>query len=108
MLIYGKSKSVKVHYKGQRGVGVYDVVFDGLIDNMRKRYRETASDMMKQEYETYMQVTPCDECHGQRLKKSSLAVTVGDKISIRLRNCPFLNWQSILINLHLHRFRKNR
>lgn len=53
--------------------------FDGLIDNMRKRYRETASDMMKQEYETYMQVTPCDECHGQRLKKSSLAVTVGDK-----------------------------
>lgn len=79
MLIYGKSKSVKVHYKGQRGVGVYDVVFDGLIDNMRKRYRETASDMMKQEYETYMQVTPCDECHGQRLKKSSLAVTVGDK-----------------------------
>lgn len=79
MLIYGKSKSVKVHYKGQRRVGVYDVVFDGLIDNMRKRYRETASDMMKQEYETYMQVTPCDECHGQRLKKSSLAVTVGDK-----------------------------
>ena len=79
MLIYGKSKSVKVHYKGQRGVGVYDVVFDGLIDNMRKRYRETASDMMKQEYETYMQVTPCDECHGQRLKKFSLAVTVGDK-----------------------------
>ena len=79
MLIYGKGKSVKVHYKGQRGVGVYDVVFDGLIDNMRKRYRETASDMMKQEYETYMQVTPCDECHGQRLKKSSLAVTVGDK-----------------------------
>lgn len=79
MLIYGKSKSVKVHYMGQRGVGVYDVVFDGLIDNMRKRYRETASDMMKQEYETYMQVTPCDECHGQRLKKSSLAVTVGDK-----------------------------
>ncbi|MCI7067086.1 MAG: excinuclease ABC subunit UvrA [Butyrivibrio crossotus] len=79
MLIYGKSKPVKVHYKGQRGVGVYDVVFDGLIDNMRKRYRETASDMMKQEYETYMQVTPCDECHGQRLKKSSLAVTVGDK-----------------------------
>lgn len=79
MLIYGKSKSVKVHYKGQRGAGVYDVVFDGLIDNMRKRYRETASDMMKQEYETYMQVTPCDECHGQRLKKSSLAVTVGDK-----------------------------
>lgn len=79
MLIYGKSKSVKVYYKGQRGVGVYDVVFDGLIDNMRKRYRETASDMMKQEYETYMQVTPCDECHGQRLKKSSLAVTVGDK-----------------------------
>lgn len=79
MLMYGKSKSVKVRYKGQRGVGVYDVVFDGLIDNMRKRYRETASDMMKQEYETYMQVTPCDECHGQRLKKSSLAVTVGDK-----------------------------
>lgn len=79
MIIYGPSRSVKVHYTGQRGTGVYDIVFEGLINNMHKRYRETGSDIMKQEYESYMQITPCDECKGQRLKKSSLAVTVGDK-----------------------------
>ena len=79
MIIYGPSRSVKVHYTGQRGTGVYDIVFEGLINNMHKRYRETGSDIMRQEYESYMQITPCDECKGQRLKKSSLAVTVGDK-----------------------------
>ena len=79
MIIYGPSRSVKVHYTGQRGTGVYDIVFEGLINNMHKRYRETGSDIMKQEYESYMLITPCDECKGQRLKKSSLAVTVGDK-----------------------------
>lgn len=79
MIIYGPSRSVKVHYTGQRGTGVYDIVFEGLINNMHKRYRETGSDIMKQEYESCMQITPCDECKGQRLKKSSLAVTVGDK-----------------------------
>lgn len=70
---------VKVHYKGQRGEGVYDVAFEGLIRNMEKRYRETGSDTMKAEYESFMRITPCKTCKGQRLKKESLAVTVGDK-----------------------------
>lgn len=69
--------TVKVHYRGQRGVGVYDIAFEGLIRNMQKRYRETASDSMKQEYETFMKITPCEVCKGQRLKATSLAVTVG-------------------------------
>ncbi|MCM1537406.1 MAG: excinuclease ABC subunit UvrA [bacterium] len=72
-------RQVKVHYKGQRGEGVYPVAFEGLIRNMQKRYRETASDMMKQEYETFMKITPCSLCKGRRLKKTSLAVTVSDK-----------------------------
>ena len=70
---------LKVHYKGQRGEGVYDVPFEGLIRNMERRYRETSSELMKSEYEAYMNITPCKECEGQRLKKSSLAVTVADK-----------------------------
>ena len=70
--------TVKVHYRGQRGVGVYDIAFEGLIRNMQKRYRETASDSMKQEYETFMKITPCEVCKGQRLKATSLAVTVGE------------------------------
>ena len=69
--------TVKVHYRGQRGVGVYDIAFEGLIRNMQKRYRETVSDSMKQEYETFMKITPCEVCKGQRLKATSLAVTVG-------------------------------
>ena len=80
ILIYGTNgKKVKVHYTGQRGTGVYDVAFDGLIKNVERRYRETSSDATKQEYETFMRVTPCQACHGQRLKPTSLAVTVGDK-----------------------------
>lgn len=80
ILIYGtKGKSVKVHYKGQRGVGVYDIAFDGLIKNLEQRYRETGSDIMKQQYENFMTITPCVACKGQRLKSSSLAVTVSDK-----------------------------
>ena len=80
ILIYGTGgHSVKVHYKGQRGEGVYDIAFPGLIRNVEQRYRETASDTMKQEYESFMRITPCNECHGQRLKKESLAVTVADK-----------------------------
>ena len=71
--------SVKVHYKGQRGEGVYDVAFEGLIRNVERRYRETASEGTKQEYESFMQITPCKECKGKRLKKDSLAVTVADK-----------------------------
>lgn len=72
-------RQVRVHYKGQRGEGVYPVAFEGLIRNMQKRYRETASDMMKQEYETFMKITPCSLCKGRRLKKTSLAVTVSGK-----------------------------
>lgn len=72
-------RQVKVHYKGQRGEGVYPIAFEGLIQNMQKRYRETGSDTMKQEYETFMKITPCKLCKGMRLKKTSLAVTVCDK-----------------------------
>ncbi|KAB1434373.1 excinuclease ABC subunit UvrA [Candidatus Galacturonibacter soehngenii] len=80
ILIHGtKGKEVKVYYKGQRGEGVYDVAFEGIIKNVERRYRETSSDGMKQEYETFMRITPCKECNGQRLKKESLAVTVSGK-----------------------------
>ena len=80
MLIHGTDgREVKISYKGQRGEGVYDVVFEGLIKNVERRYRETSSDVMKQEYETFMRITPCKACGGQRLKKTSLAVTVGEK-----------------------------
>ena len=80
MLIHGTDgREVKVYYRGQRGEGVYDVAFDGLIKNVERRYRETGSDTMKQEYETFMRITPCKVCGGQRLKRESLAVTVGDK-----------------------------
>ncbi len=72
-------KTVKVHYKGQRGEGVYDVPFEGLIRNVERRYRETSSDSTKQEYETFMRTTPCKECGGKRLKREALAVTVSDK-----------------------------
>lgn len=80
MLLHGTNgKKVQVHYRGQRGVGIYDVAFEGLILNTQRRYRETGSDAMKQEYETFMQITPCKSCHGKRLKRESLAVTVGGK-----------------------------
>ena len=80
MLVYGVgARPVKVYYKGMRGEGVYDVTFEGLIRNMERRYRETGSDTMKQEYETFMRITPCKLCQGMRLKKESLAVTVDDK-----------------------------
>ncbi|MCP1108694.1 excinuclease ABC subunit UvrA [Ohessyouella blattaphilus] len=72
-------KEVKVHYKGQRGEGVYDVAFEGIIENLKRRYRETGSEVIKGEYEQYMQITPCDVCHGQRLKPGALAVTIGGK-----------------------------
>ena len=80
ILIHGTDgKKVKVYYKGQRGEGVYDVAFEGLIKNVERRYRETGSDMMKQEYESFMQITPCKTCKGQRLKKEALAVTIAGK-----------------------------
>ncbi|MCI8454263.1 MAG: excinuclease ABC subunit UvrA [Lachnospiraceae bacterium] len=78
VLIHGTGgKSVQVHYKGQRGVGIYDVAFEGLVENVNRRYRETYSQSSKAEYETFMRITPCTACHGKRLKKESLAVTVG-------------------------------
>ena len=80
--------SVKVYYKGQRGEGVYDVAFPGLIRNVEQRYRETGSESMKQEYESFMRITPCNTCKGQRLKKESLAVTVADKNIYELTNMP--------------------
>ena len=80
LLIHGTGgKAVKVHYRGQRGVGVYDIAFEGLIKNIEQRYRETGSDIMKQQYEAFMRITPCAACGGRRLKESSLAVTVADK-----------------------------
>ena len=80
ILIHGTNgKEIKVYYKGQRGEGVYDVAFEGLIKNVERRYRETGSETMRAEYESFMQITPCRECGGQRLKKSALAVTVGGK-----------------------------
>ncbi|MCI8268720.1 MAG: excinuclease ABC subunit UvrA [Lachnospiraceae bacterium] len=80
VLIYGTGgREIKVHYRGQRGEGVYDVAFEGLLRNVERRYRETFSEASKAEYETFMRITPCKACKGQRLKKSSLAVTVGEK-----------------------------
>ncbi len=80
ILIHGTDgREVKVHYKGQRGEGVYPVAFEGLVRNMERKYRETSSEVIKQEYETFMRITPCKECGGMRLKKESLAVTVCDK-----------------------------
>ena len=78
MLMYGTDKSVDVYYEGQRGKGVYPVTFEGLISNTERRYRETGSDYMKAEYEEFMHITPCKTCGGKRLRKESLAVTVGD------------------------------
>ncbi|MCI6676959.1 MAG: excinuclease ABC subunit UvrA [Clostridiales bacterium] len=86
LLLYGTERSVKVYYKGQRGEGIYDVVFDGLIKNIEKRYRETGSETMKAEYETFMRITPCKVCKGQRLKKESLAVTIGEKNIYQVTN----------------------
>ena len=80
VLIHGTNgKEVKVYYKGQRGEGIYDVAFEGIVKNVGRRYRETGSDTMKQEYESFMRITPCPSCKGQRLKPEALAVTVGDK-----------------------------
>ena len=102
MLIHGTDgRQVKVYYKGQRGEGVYDVAFEGLIRNVQRRYRETGSDIMKQEYEQFMRITPCQECGGQRLKKSSLAVTVCDKNIYEITNLPIKNLQRYLAEMEL-------
>ncbi len=101
MLIHGTERSVKVYYKGQRGEGVYDVVFEGLISNVQRRYRETGSDVMKQEYEQFMRITPCQECKGQRLKKTSLAVTVSGKNIFEITNMSVKNLQQYLLDMEL-------
>ncbi|MCJ7862069.1 MULTISPECIES: excinuclease ABC subunit UvrA [Blautia] len=102
ILIHGTGgRSVKVYYKGQRGEGVYDVAFPGLIRNVEQRYRETGSEAMKQEYESFMQITPCTTCKGQRLKKESLAVTVADKNIYEVTNMPVQKLQGFLRNLKL-------
>ena len=102
ILIYGTNgKSVKVHYRGQRGVGVYDVAFEGLIKNVERRYRETGSDATKQEYETFMRVTPCQACHGQRLKPTSLGVTVGEKNIFEVTSLSIDDLQKFMQNLEL-------
>ena len=102
VLIYGTNgKEVKVYYKGQRGEGVYDVAFDGLIKNVERRYRETGSETMKAEYETFMNITPCSACGGQRLKASALAVTVGGKNISEVTALSIEKLQKFLQELHL-------
>ena len=102
ILIHGTGgHSVKVYYKGQRGEGVYDVAFPGLIRNVEQRYRETGSEAMKQEYESFMRITPCTTCKGQRLKKESLAVTVADKNIYEVTNMPVQRLQGFLRDLKL-------
>jgi len=102
IIIYGTGgHSVKVHYKGQRGEGVYDIAFEGLIKSVERRYRETASETSKQEYEEFMQITPCGECHGQRLKKSALAVTVADKNIYEITNMSVRDLKDFLAKMKL-------
>ena len=96
-----KGHSVKVRYKGQRGEGVYDIAFEGLIRNMEKRYRETGSDLMKQQYEEFMRITPCTSCKGQRLKAASLAVTVADKNIYQITNMSIIKLQEFLEKMQL-------
>lgn len=101
ILIHGTNKSVKVRYKGQRGEGVYDIVFEGLIKNVERRYRETGSETIKAEYETFMRITPCSTCKGMRLKRESLAVTVADKNIYEVTNLSIRDLASFLSNLTL-------
>ena len=99
-------KELKVHYKGQRGVGVYDVAFEGLIRNVQRKYRETSSDIMKQEYEQFMRITPCESCHGQRLKEGALAVTVGDKNIYEMTSMSVKNLKAFMEELELTKQQK--
>ena len=94
-------KIVKVRYKGQRGEGIYDIAFEGLIQNMNKKYRETFSESMKAEYETYMRITPCPACHGQRLKPEALAVTGGEKNIYEATNMSIVKYREFLDELQL-------
>ena len=104
MLIYGtRGRTVKVHYRGQRGEGVYDVAFEGLIQNVNRRYRETGSDAIKQQYEEFMRITPCKCCGGQRLKKDALAVTVADKNIYEVTSLSIRKLQEFLNDMQLTR-----
>ncbi len=102
ILIFGTGgEEIKVRYKGQRGEGVYDIAFEGLIENENRRYKETFSDTMKEEYESYMRITPCPLCGGKRLKQSSLAVTVGDKNIFDATDMPIVHFREFLDQLVL-------
>lgn len=102
ILLYGTGgREVKVHYKSQRGEGVYDVAFEGLIENVNRRYKETFSEASKAEYETYMRITPCPACKGQRLKKESLAVTVGEKNIYEVTNMSIVRFKEFMDELTL-------
>ena len=102
VLLHGTNgREIKVHYKGQRGEGVYDIAFEGLIKNVERRYRETGSEVMRQEYETFMRITPCKSCKGQRLKKTSLAVTVADKNIYEVTSLSILKLHEFLKDLNL-------
>ena len=102
VISYGTDgKEIKVHYRGQRGEGVYDVAFEGLVKNVERRYRETSSDTMKQQYEEFMHITPCKTCGGQRLKKESLAVTVCDKNIYEITSMSIRNLHAFLQNMEL-------
>ena len=102
IIIYGTGgKEVNVYYKGQRGEGVYPVAFEGIVKNVERRYRETSSDIMKQEYETFMRITPCKVCNGMRLKKESLAVTVCDKNIYDITSMSIGNLHAFLQGMEL-------
>ena len=102
LLLYGKnSRPVKVHYKGQRGEGVYDITFEGLIKSVARRYRETSAEFTKAEYETFMTITPCEVCGGKRLKPTALAVTVGDKNIAELTELPITELAKFMKDLEL-------
>ncbi len=102
MIYYGTNgRVVKVHYRGQRGEGIYDVAFEGLIKNVERRYRETASDTTKQEYETFMRTTPCKMCKGKRLKRESLAVTVGGRNIAEVTECSVRDLYTFMQELEL-------
>ncbi len=102
IIMHGANRSVKVTYKGQRGIGVYDILFEGVILNVRRRYRETSSETSKQEYEEFMKITPCKECGGKRLKPEILAVTVGDKNIAELTEFPVHKLADFMDNLILN------
>ena len=102
IIMNGTDKSIKITYKGQRGVGVYDIVFEGIIRNTQRRYRETSSDTIRQEYEEFMKITPCSECKGRRLKREILAVTVGDKNISELTEYPVHELADFMDKLQLN------